>query len=324
MRPMHQAMMAGRTDPIEMTLSIQLAGGEWLNVRTMFYRPGPQLSPQALLPLLLMVLAVVLVAWWTARRVVGPMRVLAIGADRMGRGLDSDPLPMSGPSEVRDTTRAFNQMKDRLTRFVGERTHMLAALSHDLRSPLTAMRLRIEMLDETDDSIRLKALVEEMQGMVEATLEFARGIAKAEPTATVDLNSLLGDLVNDVGGRAILAPTGPLDAAIRPQALNRALRTLIDNAVRYGGVANVTLTQEPGTAVIAIADNGPGLPDDQLEAVFEPFVRFEPSRSRDTGGVGLGVAIARTVIQAHGGTVTLRSVPNGGLEALVRLPTGAV
>jgi len=324
MRPMHQAMMAGRTDPIEMTLSIQLAGGEWLNVRTMFHRPGPQLSPQALLPLLLMVLAVVLVAWWTARRVVGPMRVLAIGADRMGRGLDSDPLPMSGPSEVRDTTRAFNQMKDRLTRFVGERTHMLAALSHDLRSPLKALRLRIEMLDETDDCIRLKALVEEMQGMVEATLEFARGIAKAEPTATVDLNSLLGDLVSDVGGRVILAPTGPLDAAIRPQALNRALRTLIDNAVRYGGVANVTLTQEPGTAVIAIADNGPGLPDDQLEAVFEPFVRFEPSRSRDTGGVGLGVAIARTVIQAHGGTVTLRSVPNGGLEALVRLPIGAV
>jgi len=324
MRPMHQAMMAGRTDPIEMTLSIQLAGGEWLNVRTMFHRPGPQLSPQALLPLLLMVLAVVLVAWWTARRVVGPMRVLAIGADRMGRGLDSDPLPTSGPSEVRDTTRAFNQMKDRLTRFVGERTHMLAALSHDLRSPLTARRLRIEILDETDDSIRLKALVEEMQGMVEATLEFARGIAKAEPTATVDLNSLLGDLLSDVGGRVILAPTGPLDAAIRPQALNRALRTLIDNAVRYGGVANVTLTQEPGTAVIAIADNGPGLPDDQLEAVFEPFVRFEPSRSRDTGGVGLGVAIARTVIQARGGTVTLCNVPNGGLEALLRLPIGAV
>jgi hypothetical protein len=127
---------------------------------------------------------------------------------------------------VRDTTRAFNQMKDRLTRFVNERTQMLAALSHDLRSPLTAMRLRIEMLDETDDSNRLKALVEEMQGMVEATLEFARGVAKAEPTATVDLNSLLGDLVNDVGGCATLAPTGPLYATIRPQALNRALRNL--------------------------------------------------------------------------------------------------
>ena len=323
MRPMHDAMMAGRTDPIEMTLSIRLSGGEWLNVRTMFHRPGPQLSPQALLPLLLMALAVVLVAWWTARWVVGPMRVLAVGADRLGRGLQTDPLLMTGPTEVRDTTRAFNQMKDRLTRFVNERTHMLAALSHDLRSPLTAMRLRIEMPDETEDSIRLKALVEEMQAMVEATLEFARGVAKAEPTATVDLTSMLGDLVNDVdGGRATLAPIEPLFATIRPHALNRALRNLIDNAVRYGGSAKVILTQVRGMAVISIADKGPGLPDDQLEAVFEPFVRFESSRSRDTGGVGLGLAIARSIIQAHGGSVVLRNLPEGGLEAVVRLPLG--
>lgn len=323
MRPMHAAMMAARTDPIEMTLSIRLAGGDWLNVRTNFYRPGLQLSPQALLPLLLMAVAVVLVAWWTARRVVGPMRVLAVGADRLGRGLDVDPLPMTGPSEVRDTTQAFNRMKDRLTRFVNERTHMLAALSHDLRSPLTAMRLRIEMLDETDDSIRLKALVEEMQAMVEATLEFARGVTKTEPATTVDLAVLLSDLVGDVGeNRATLAPSQPLSATIRPQSLNRALRNLIDNAVRYGGVAKVKLRQEPGLAVIAISDRGAGLPDDQLEAVFEPYVRLEGSRSRDTGGVGLGLAIARTIIQAHGGTVTLRNLPGGGLEASVHLPTG--
>jgi HAMP domain-containing protein len=146
MRPMHEAMMAGRTDPIELTLSIRLAAGDWLNVRTMFYRPALQLTPQALLPVVLMAVAVALVAWWTARRVVGPMRALAVGADRLGRGLDADPLPMTGPSEVRETTQAFNRMKARLTRFVNERTHMLAALSHDLRSPLTAMRLRIEML----------------------------------------------------------------------------------------------------------------------------------------------------------------------------------
>jgi signal transduction histidine kinase len=323
MRPMHEAMMAGRTDPIEMTLSIRLSGGEWLNVRTMFHRPGPQLAPQALLPLLLMAVAVVLVAWWTARRVVGPMRVLAIGAYRLGRGLDTDPLPMTGPTEVRDTTRAFNQMNDRLSRFVNERTHMLAALSHDLRSPLTAMRLRIEMLDETEDSIRLKALVEEMQAMVEATLEFAHGVAKAEPADTVDLSNLLGDLVSDVGGgRATLAPIEPLFATIRPQALNRALRNLIDNAVRYGGSAKVSVTQERGMAIISIADTGPGLPDDQLEAVFEPFVRFESSRSRDTGGVGLGLAIARTIIQAHGGSVLLRNLPDHGLEAVVNLPIG--
>ena len=323
MRPMHDAMMAGRTEAVEMTLSIRLARGDWLNVRTMFHRPGPQLSPKALLTLLLMAAAVALVAWWTARRVVGPMRALAVGADRLGRGLDAGPLPMTGPSEVRNTTLAFNRMQDRLTRFVTERTHILAALSHDLRSPLTAMRLRIEMLDETEDSVRLKSLVEEMQVMVEATLEFARGVARAEPEATVDLAALLADIVSDVGGvRANLAPSQPVPVTIRPHMLNRALRNLIDNAVRYGDVANVTLTQEPGTVIITIADSGPGLPKDQLEAVFEPFVRLEGSRNRDTGGVGLGLAIARTIVQAHGGTVLLRNRAGGGLDAIVRLPIG--
>lgn len=178
------------------------------------------------------------------------------------------------------------------------------------------------MLDETEDSIRLKALVEEMQAMVEATLEFARDVAKAEPATTLDLAALLGDLVGDVGGeRATLAPSPPVPVMVRPQALNRALRNLIDNAVRYGGVAKVTLTQGPEMTVIQVADPGPGLPEDQLERVFEPFVRLEGSRNRDTGGVGLGLAIARTIIQAHGGTITLRNLPEGGLEAVVGLPT---
>lgn len=274
MRPMHEAMMAGRTDPIELTLSIRLAAGDWLNVRTMFYRPALQLTPQALLPVMLMAVAVAvaLVAWWTARGVVGPMRALAIGADRLGRGLEADPLPMTGPSEVQETTLAFNRMKDRLTRFVNERTHMLAALSHDLRSPLTAMRLRNEMLDETEDSVRLKALVEEMQAMVEATLEFARGVARAEPAAEVDLAALLADLVNDVGGdRANLAPSPPLPITIRPHALNRALRNLIDNAVPYGGMAMVTLDRAPGLAVITIADKGQGPPEERNRPTLTAF-----------------------------------------------------
>lgn len=233
-------------------------------------------------------------------------------------------MALAGPSEVRETTQAFNRMKDRLTRFVNESTHMLAALSHDLRSALTAMRLRIEMLDETDDSIRLRALVAEMQSMVEATLEFAQGVARAQPAAEVDLAALLADLVGDVGGdKASLSPSPPLPVTIRANALNRALRNLIDNAVRYGGVAQVDLRRDANAAGITIADNGPGLPDDQLESVFEPFVRLEASRSRDTGGVGLGLAIARTIIQAHDGTVKLRNRREGGLEAVVTLPMDA-
>jgi len=324
MRAMHETMMTETAEPVELTLSIRLAQGDWLNVRTMFDRPELQVTPQALFPLALIAAAVALVAWVTARRVVGPMRRLAAGADRLGRGLDADPLPLSGPDEVRETTQAFNRMQDRLTRFVADRTQLLAALSHDLRSPLTAMRLRLEMLEETEDTDRLRALVDEMQEMVEATLAFARGAAQTEAAATVDLAAVLADLAADAGaGRAQLAPTEPLFATVRPTALNRALRNLIDNALRYGGGAEITLTREAGAAVISIADHGPGLPEDQLQAVFEPFVRFEASRSRDTGGAGLGLAIARTILQAHGGEVSLHNRPEGGLLALVRLPLGA-
>jgi hypothetical protein len=325
MRPMHEVMMTERAEPVEMSLSIRLAQGDWLNVRTMFNRPELQMTSQAVLPLALMAVAVALVALVTARRVVGPMRALARGADRLGRGFDADPLPLTGPTEVRETTLAFNRMQERLTRFVSERTHLLAALSHDLRSPLTAMRLRLEMLDEGEDTDRLRALVDEMQEMVEATLAFARGVAQSEPAATVDLAAVLGDLAADAGqGKAQLAAAPPLRAAVRPVALNRALRNLIDNAVRYGGAAQVSLAAEPGFARITIADRGPGLPEDQLEAVFEPFVRFEASRSRETGGAGLGLAIARTIIQAHGGEVRLHNRDGGGLAAEVRLPLGAL
>jgi len=323
MRPMHRAMMAARNDPLELVLSVRLAGGAWLNVRTLFHRPGVQWSRQALVPLGLMLAAVVLVALVTARRIVGPMRALARGAERLGRGLDAAPLALTGPAEVQEATRAFNLMQDRLTRFVAERTAMLAALSHDLRSPLTAMRLRVELLAEDDDSIRLKALVEEMQQMVESTLDFARAAAQVEAVQVVDLAALLADLVADAGaGRATLSAPESVMLALRPTAIRRALRNLIDNAIRYGGSAELALARQAGHAVITIADHGPGVPEAQLEAVFAPFMRLEESRSRDTGGVGLGLAIARSLVRAQGGDVTLANRSGGGLLATLRLPLG--
>ena len=324
MQDMHDAMMGGRRDTTQVALSIPLATGDWLNVRTQFRQPGVQVSARALVPLVLMGVAVILVVWWVARRVVGPVRALAEGADRLGRGADTAPLPATGPKELRETTRAFNRMQERLTQLIAERTRMLAALSHDLRSPLTAMRLRVELLDETEDSERLRALIAEMQAMVEATLDFARNEAQAEPATDIDLAALLAELAEDAGGdRVTLVPSPPVRITGRAPSLRRALRNLIDNAVAYGGTATISLTEDAGAAIITIADNGPGLPDDQLEAVFEPFARFEPSRSRETGGTGLGLAITRTIVQAHGGTVTLRNRPEGGLEAHVCLPVGA-
>jgi len=162
-----------------------------------------------------------------------------------------------------------------------------------------------------------------MQEMVETTMEFARGVARSEPAVEIDLARLLSDLVEDAGAgekRAVIAKTGPVLATVRPAALTRALRNLIDNAVRYGDKAHVELKARSGNAIITIADDGPGLPQDQFENVFEPFVRLEGSRSRDTGGVGLGLAIARSIVRAHGGEITLANRPAGGLAATVQLP----
>lgn len=322
MRQMHAAMLAERTGPLELAMSIQLASGEWLNVRSMFHRPVAQWLVSDIAALAIAAVLVALVAVATAIRIVRPMRTLADASDRAGKGEELAALPESGPREIRDTVRAFNEMQDRIRRFVTGRTRMLAALGHDLRSPLTAMRLRIELIEEGEDRDRLEALVDEMQTMVEATLAFARGEAETEETVAVDLRDLLQDLVGEMH-RANIAGLGEaatVVARVRPVALKRALRNLIDNAVRYGGQAEVGLSRDGDNAIISISDNGPGLPEDQLEAVFEPFRRLETSRSRETGGTGLGLSIARTVIRGHGGEVTLQNRRTGGLKATVELP----
>ncbi len=322
MRQMHAAMLAERTGPLELAMSIRLASGEWLNVRSMFHRPVVQWLATDIATLAIAAVLVTLVAVLTAIRIVRPMRGLAERAERAGKGEVLPALPETGPREIRDTVRAFNRMQDRIRRFVTGRTRMLAALSHDLRSPLTAMRLRLELIEESEDRDRLEALVDEMQTMVEATLAFARGEAETEETVEVDLARLLKDIVAEKkgGGTVRIDGGAPVLARVRPVALKRALRNLIENANRYGQRAEIELAEDGDEAVITISDDGPGIPDDQLEAVFEPFRRIETSRSRETGGTGLGLAIARTVIRAHGGEVMLKNRQTGGLTATVELP----
>ncbi|KNG95030.1 histidine kinase [Pseudaestuariivita atlantica] len=322
MRQMHSAMLAERTGPLELAMSIRLESGEWLNVRSMFHRPVGQWLFGDIAALLIAAVLITLVAVLTSVRIVRPLARLADAADRAGKGEEVDALPETGPREVRDTVRAFNRMQDRIRRFVSGRTRMLAALGHDLRSPLTAMRLRLELIEEGEDRDRLEALVEEMQTMVEATLAFARGEAVTEETVTLDLRELLQSLAGETldASMADDGDAAAVMARVRPVSLKRALRNLIDNAARYGGGAEVGLKRDGDAAVISISDNGPGLPEDQLEAVFEPFRRLEASRSRDTGGSGLGLAIARTILRAHGGDVILRNRETGGLIASVELP----
>lgn len=321
MTDMHMAMMRGELTAVEMNLSIAIRGGQWLNVGTRFERPPIQWPLYSMLTFGLSAgLLLVVVIWFVMTRLTGPLRRLARAADSLGRGEDVAEIPVAGPTEVRDLTRAFNRMQDRLTRFVGDRTRMLAALGHDLRSPLTAMRVQAEMVDDAETRDSLVASVEEMQGMVDATLTFARGLTGAEPPETVDLQGFLEALRADMPGGFDLQPGPRIDLRLRPNAMRRVLRNVIENANRYGGGASVGWHRQGDTLVLTVDDNGPGIPRDKLEKVFDPFYRLEESRSRETGGHGLGLSIARTIVQAHGGDITLGNRESGGLRAAVSIP----
>ena len=316
-----RALARGVSD-YRLSLSLPLADGHWLNGITRFPGPDQVFRGQANLTLILSALAITLVLWVVLARLLGPLRRLAGAAEALGRG-EGQALPVTGPSEMRALTAAFNTMQERLQRLVRDRTQMLAALGHDLRSPLTALRLRVEMLDDDEDRAPMAASLDEMQEMVEQTLTWARGVWSAEEPADLDLSALIDELADEAGmaGCAIdWAGAPPLVLRARPTALRRALRNLIDNACRYGGGAEVVLDADPACARVRVMDRGPGIPQAQLAHVFDPFVRLESSRSRETGGTGLGLAIAHGVAQAHGGAVGLENRAGGGLCATLTLP----
>jgi signal transduction histidine kinase len=251
---------------------------------------------------------------------------LAVAAEALGRGQAPAPLDEVGPSDVRATVQAFNRMQARLRRFVDDRTRMLAAISHDLRTPITSLRLRAEFIDDEDTKARILVTLDEMQKMVEGTLAFAREEATSEPTRTVDLAALVESTVldlADLGAEVTFADPGRIALACRPVALRRAVRNLIENAVRYGERCRVRLDADRDEVRIVLEDDGPGIPEDERERVFEPFVRLEASRSQATGGIGLGLAIARSIVRAHGGDIALANRPAGGLVVTVTLPPAA-
>ncbi len=304
-------------------VSIALPDGRWLNARSVPTAPVPALArPYVAMLAILAVLLVAAVSLGT-RRATRPLAGLAEAAERLGRGEPVAPLPETGPEEVRRAVAAFNRMQERLSRFIADRTRLLAALGHDLRTPITSLRLRAELLDDEDAKQRIVETLDEMQRMVESTLAFAREEAQAEPVRETDLAALVEGTVEDLSELGLdvrLVASEPVVARIRSAAVRRALRNLIENAVRYGKRARVGLVREVEEAVVRVDDDGPGIPVDKLEEVFEPFVRLDPSRSTETGGVGLGLAIARGIARAHGGEVSLANRPEGGLRACLRLP----
>lgn len=273
--------------------------------------------------LLAAVVAVSLLAVrWTTR----PLKVLADAADDLGRNIHRPPMEESGPIEVVRAAHAFNTMQARLVAYLRERTSVLAAMSHDLKTPVTRLRLRAELLPDADVRRKFTQDLEEMEAMVAATLDYLRGAQGAEAIQPVDMGALLESVqadMSEMGERVTVTgrPLRPFPG--QPTALKRCVRNLVENAVKYGQGASVEVQDGDEALRITVRDRGPGLPPAELERVFEPFYRLEGSRNRDTGGTGLGLTIARSIAEMHGGSLTLRNHSDGGLEARLVLPRAA-
>lgn len=298
------------------------------------HRPEHRHSPQLPLSVLLLdygvrLLVIALAAWWGSRWLARPMRELVQASEQLAGTLEGPVRPQAldeqlGTREVREAARVFNGMARRLRRQFSERGLMVAAISHDLRTPLTRLRMRLETLDApADQRERAAADIREMNALIDQTLSLFRGTGD-EALQDTDVAALMQALADDLAeqGRPVQAGIeGPAVARVLPQALRRALDNLLGNALRYGaGPVRLSLVHEPGALLLRVDDAGPGIPAEQLDAVFQPFFRLEASRNRETGGSGLGLYIARDLVQRMGGSLRLINRPEGGLRAELRLP----
>ena len=288
---------------------------------TRFARGAP--LPRGLfMNLALLVIVMSIALFVTARSITRPLSELASAADSVGRNLRQPKIAERGAREIRNAARAFNTMQDRMQRYLDSRSRVLAAMSHDLKTPLTRLRLQVEMLDDTAAQGRLGKQLDEMESMVHGALALFRGLDDNEAFTPLDINDMLATLQSEFAEmKATVSIEGYATRSIlgKPLALRRCLTNLIANAVKFGSQAAIVV-EDGSSLVVRVRDDGPGIPEDQLERVFEPFYRLESSRNRDTGGSGLGLSIARDVIQAHGGSLVLRNLPVRGLEATVTLP----
>jgi signal transduction histidine kinase len=302
---------------------VQLSDGRWLSFVTVLPASGPSTSWQFVAAMVVMSIIVVLTSIWAVRRVTAPLGTVLRAAEHFGRDVKAPPMAEAGSREMRQAARAFNEMQGRLQRLLENRTRMLAALSHDLRTPLTLLRLRAEGLKEGEERERMLATIGDLDAMVDATLKFARDEATAEPWRRTDLTALVTSIVDDMADAGLQVTTQAAESVIvecQPGALRRAVTNLLDNAVNYGEAAHVQIHGSPTDIRIVVDDEGPGIPAAELGKVFEPFYRVEQSRSRETGGTGLGLAIAQSIAQAHEGEITLANRPEGGLRAVLSLP----
>ncbi|MEP9372658.1 ATP-binding protein [Mesorhizobium sp. KR1-2] len=303
--------------------SIEFKDGQWLN----FIMPSTPLSPilttQSLPLYASVVVAVVLLSIWAIRRLTAPYRALESAVQRIGEDLKSQPLPERGSSEYKSAARAVNTMQARLREYVEDRELLAAALAHDLRTPLTRIRLRLELLRKSPLKTALMQNLADIEAISSSVLDFATHSGETGELERIDFWSLVDSIADD-NPHVVFDETMPRGRGMiclgHAVPLRRCITNLIDNAVKYGGAARLSLSQTQTDIILTIDDDGPGIPEAQMEKVFRPFTRVEASRNRQTGGFGLGLTIARNTARSFGGDVTLQNRPGGGLRSVLALP----
>jgi signal transduction histidine kinase len=306
-----------------MLVSVRLDDGSWVNFSSTALGANQHGDWNVLTIMICFGVAIVVIGVLLLRWATRPLRDLALAAERFSLDQAPRPLPENGPAEVRHAAHAFNTMGERIQRLVAERMQALAAVSHDLRTPITRLRLRSELLEDEATRDLIDDDLSEMEGMIDSTLEFLRGGISHEPIRPIDIVSVVETIVDqqvDHGKRIVLSGVGHGRVFGRLLALKRAFWNVIGNAVKYADQAWVKVQETPSSMSITVEDDGPGIPEAEMERMFQPFVRLEESRGRETGGSGLGLTIARAVVNSHGGEILLSNRPEGGLRVIITLP----
>lgn len=313
-----------RPQRVSVQLSVEVTPKHWV---TVFTRAAPVDQPilqRFLVPTAFLYGMVLIPLVWFTRRLADPLRALAAATTRVGTPEGAAPVPEVGPDDVRGLAASFNAMQDRIRSMLEEKDHMLGAIGHDLRTPLTALRVRVESVPEGPDRDRMISTIDDMRQMLDDILTLARIGRDREPPQKLDLGALAEAAIDDfvdTGANVTIDEDMPRAVvSVHPRNVRRALNNLVDNALKYGGNAQVSLRVEDGRAILSVADNGPGIAPDRMDDMMQPFTRMEESRSRDTGGAGLGLAIVRAIASSESGQFTLANRPEGGLVAQLSLP----
>jgi signal transduction histidine kinase len=302
---------------------VEFAAGQWITVQSRVDREPPRFFGWLIGQTLILYIIVLAPLAWTGWRLARPLNELTGSAQQFAATGAANPVEERGSGDVRDLTMAFNAMRARIFAMLDEKDRMLGAIGHDLRTPLASLRVRTESVEDEVERARMSETILEMNRMLEDILALARAGRSMESVQKVDLSALADAVVDDflaLGAPVELVESGRVIGSVRPQLIRRALRNLIENAVKYGERAHVSIQREDDALRLVVADDGPGIAEDRMEEMMQPFTRMEESRNRETGGSGLGLALVRAIMAEHGGALRLANRRDGGLEASLILP----